>query len=302
MNVKKLKQIGISHSKLSVFLGGCKLKFWYTLNNWYNPNSAVFKNALFGNLCHHISEKCQEDKSINAFVKLCRDYQQKNSAELTAVDPQDVENDIGLASITMHGYYDHRTQFYKDYTVIKNELYLKRLKVNGHVFNTKIDKVLQHKKTGEIWILDHKCKSRFNIDILTKKIRIDQQLQLYKKCFETAYHRKTAGVMWDIIRKSSLRMTKKDTGIDTFMERVKADIKKRPEWYFFLIQVRSNLLDTKSFDSDLDSTMGELYSCVEKGEKAFCKNTNVCEVPFLCDFLDACTSNSMNLYLQRYKK
>ena len=225
----------------------------------------------------------------------------KNDHELISVDSQDVENDIGLAAVTMHGYYEHH-KFYTDYTVIKNELYLKRLKIMDYAFNIKIDKVLQHKKTGEIWILDHKCKSRVNIDTLIKKIRIDQQLQLYKKGFETAYHTKIAGVMWDIIRKSSLRMTKKDTGIDTFMERVKDDIKKRPEWYFNLIPIRSELLDTKSFDSDLDNTMSELYSCLEQGEIAFCKNTDVCETPFLCDFLDACTSNSMNLYLQRYKK
>ena len=297
MNIKKLKKIGISHSRLSTYRSGCKRKFWLTMNNYINPNSTSVKNTLFGNLCHEISEKCTEDKSVIAFMDLCNVYCNKNQDQLSVLDPQTVEHEKALASITMECYFKYQ-KAYEGYTVLKNELYLKRLKIGDHVFNIKIDKVLKDKKTGEIAILDHKCKSRFNVDILAKKIIIDKQFQLYRKGFETAYKRKVDKIIWDIIRKSGLRMTKKEN-MNGFMDRVKMDIEKRPEYYFISIPLMLRPEYCKNFDNELEQEMNEIYRNLEQGESAFTKNTEVCDSPFLCDFLDGCSSGNMDLYIKR---
>lgn len=297
MNLKKLKQIGISHSRMTTYRSGCKKRFWYTMEGWINPSSSRAKNTLFGNLCHNISEH-SESTEIADLVKLCNKYVLQNQNKLSSIDPQELEHEKALASITMHCYYNLQKS-YKDYVVLKNELYLKRLKIGKHVFNIKIDKVLQHKKTKELWIMDHKCKSRFDAGVLAKKIIIDQQLQLYRKGFETAYKRKVSGVIWDIIRKPGLRMTKKDTDMTAFMNRVKKDIENRPEWYFVSLPLRLRPEYCENFDKNLDQEMESLYRDLKQGESAFTINTDVCDSPYLCEFLDGCSCGNMNLYIKK---
>jgi hypothetical protein len=256
------------------------------------------KNTLFGLLCHHILEQTLQSTSIANLIIHCNKYIFQNQNDLSSVDPQEIEHNKSLAAVTMHCYFNLQNS-YKNYTVIKNELYLKRLRVGNYVFNIKIDKVLQDNKTKELWILDHKCKSRFDVDTLTKKIVIDQQLHLYRKGFETAYKRKVTGIIWDLIRKSGLRMTKKDVDMNAFMNRVKEDIEKRPEWYFVSIPLRLRPEYSEDFDRELDTEMTQLYADLEKGEAAFIKNTDVCSDPFTCDFLDGCSSGNMDLYIKR---
>lgn len=311
MNTKKLKQIGLSHSRRIAFLS-CKKRFWYILNNWYNPMSSIFKNTLFGNLCHFILEHIQifknrSDFTIEKLLKICDLYIKNNPKGMDTIDLQELMHEKCLAAVTIHCYLilwfsndkNNLSDISKNFKVLKSELYLKKLKINEDVFNLKIDKVLIDKKNN-IWILDHKCKSRFNIDILRKKLIIDEQSQLYRLGFEKAYKKKVYGIIQDIIRKPQLRMTKKDGSMSIFMQRVKNDILSRSEYYFNPIVLPLEDVFNKNFESDLKIVMEDIYKCLDIGEKAFIKNTESCDSPFTCDFIDACVNNNMNLYLKNF--
>ena len=305
MNLKKLKQIGISHSRLSTFLQ-CKRLFWYTINNWMNPNSNIVKNTLYGNLCHYILEHIQTFKVTNfqRLYEMCDQWIEKNKIDL---DKETLTMTKTMTASVMFIYirrwYRGEHPLSKNYRIVKCELELKRAKYGDHVFNLKIDKILQHKETKKLYILDHKCKSRFNVDIATKKISIDRQLKLYSSIFEYLYKKPISGIIHDFIKKPQLKMTKKEKTYQDYAEKIIADVEKRPDFYFQTVVSSVNDHNNKQFKLDLDDIMNDIYSRIDKGEKAFPADgayTDACNEPFVCDFLDACCSGNLDLYLKRF--
>ena len=302
VDLKKLKSIGISHSRKSTW--SCRKKFWYTINNWYNPSSSVTKNAYFGNLIHHLAELVlpnykAENHNITFYHHLCREYDNRNAKDLTSVDPNDLEKDKGLAisvfMVFVEMYFSENenvlSKLKKSYRLLKSELYLKRQKVGKHVYNIKIDQVLQKYDDKKIYLLDFKCKSQIDEYNLLKLLSFEQQLFLYAKGFEARYQKKVAGIYQLLIRKPGLRMGKKDNDdFVTFIKRVAKDVEEKPDHYFkpLFVFISDKMMET--FTQEENALMNEIYTAIEQGESAFYKNTQMCLKPFTCDFIDACAN------------
>jgi hypothetical protein len=303
MTKEKLFKIGLSHSRRKE-LKGCKRKFWYLINNWYNPNSRVKTNTYFGNVCHYLLEQgYTESPGIDKLYNLSVQYDKKNPKKIDNIDENDLQLNKALAVTCINAYFqakhlNHHKQFFK---ILGSEVYLKQLNINDYTHNIKIDKVLKQTKSGEIWLLDHKCKGKYNEQNLSKMLRINKQLMLYAKGFEIAYKKPVAGIIQEIIRKPQLRMTQKDDSLKAFIERVGQAIKKEPEKYFHFICVPLSQSMKDDFDFELTQEMKEIYTLLEKSGKYFIKNDELCESPYTCDFLDACSNGgNMNMYLKYF--
>ena len=312
MNIQKFRQMGISTSRLDSWI--CRKKFWYIINNWYNPNSNSNKNTYFGNLGHYLLENCLQNEkteySYDILLSKCREYDSKNSKNLFNLEPSDLELDKGLAISVITEFLNlwysegknMLSNLQKNFSIIKNELNLKRIHYLNSRFNLKIDLTLQNRKNKKIWLCDYKFKSRFDDSILLKKLSFDQQLYLYSGCFEQAYKNQipVEGLYQIIIRKPQLRKTKKDKDLMIFIERVTEDIKNRPEHYFFPLSILIDQNQKEIFESEMKQKMNEIYKTLQLGEKAFYKNTAVCDTPYTCDFLDACSTGNMDLFLKYF--
>lgn len=295
MNLQKFRSMGVSFSRLEKFLG-CKREFWYTINNWYSPFSPMKKNAYFGNLCHYLLEDdYTEIPGFQLLLDKCRWYDKKNPSQIEGITEQDLEKDKGLAAAIIYNYYVYYG-LTSEYKILVKELHLRKIKVRNHTFTAKIDKVLKHCETGKLALLDHKCKSKYDIDKLQKKLYIDMQLMLYDLVFVNVYKKPIHEIIHDIIRKPQLRITAKDENIFNFICRVDEDIQKRPEHYFQRIKVVVDPQLYTDFLHELDDHMNDIYCRLEKGEAGFPKNTCLCLEPYTCQFLDACVSGNMNLY------
>ena len=111
----------------------------------------------------------------------------------------------------------------------------------------KIDKIIAI--NGETWIPDHKTTGRMpDRNFLKLSPQGDTYIIALK---ERGIEAK--GLIWDYIRKPSIRMTQKETP-ETFKDRLIKDIADRPEFYFQQIQVQR-------WDSDIALTQLDVWQC-----------------------------------------
>ena len=85
----------------------------------------------------------------------------------------------------------------------------------------------------EIVLLERKTATRIG-DSYFKKLKADKQINAYCTGVGTKAlaGRRPKRCYYDVIRKPSLQMHKKDT-VETFLARLEADLIKRKDWYFF---------------------------------------------------------------------
>lgn len=63
---------------------------------------------------------------------------------------------------------------------------------------------------GSLYILEHKTTSRID-EAYIKRVSIDRQIMLYARAIEQEYKRPVIGAVYDILKKSGLRMSKGET-------------------------------------------------------------------------------------------
>ena len=157
----------------------------------------------------------------------------------------------------------------------------------------KIDKII--KINGDTWIPDHKTTSRMpDRDFLKLSPQGDAYiLALKEKGIEAK------GIIWDYIRKPSIRMTQKETP-ETFKDRLIADIEGRPDFYFQQFQVQR-------WDSDIALTQADIWQCHKmlmtcRWDAIWPRYTCACNNIYgTCQFLPVCADDN-ELTRQAFQK
>ena len=98
-----------------------------------------------------------------------------------------------------------------------------------------------------LYLLETKTKGRIDELTLQGMLHKDTQTQLYLYVMSKLYpDKKIDGVCYDVVRNPQLRIGKSET-LNSYLKRLKADIKARPEWYFVRLQVTMLPQDTEKW-------------------------------------------------------
>lgn len=281
----------LSVSVIKQFLQ-CERKYQYQFIDHLAPRK--YQSALeFGTIGHKFLERFYKttEFSINSFIE-----ELKNKSDYSNFDADSMQKYV-LDIFVLSGMIKAYIEYYK---LDKNEwdiLYVEEDFTLGHYdgeagnpgFYGKPDLVVREKKTGRIYVIDHKFYSRIS-DSLLKKLPMDYQLHSYIKMVNIALEKsgsndKVYGAIYNIIQKSGKRLKKNQT-IEELAKEMYDDYTTNPQDFFHREYVIITDYNTKNFDKEIEISIDDMHDKHFSGR--FRQNTNACDTYGECPFLELC--------------
>ena len=173
---------------------------------------------------------------------------------------------------------------------------------NGVRRRGKIDMELEDDKK-RLWLMEHKTMGRINEGQLMNHLSINFQNYYYLSTREIETGKKFSGMVYNIIRNTRMK-PKKDETLSEWERRIRKDYRRRPYHYFKRYKIKLvNDRKSKKGQRELDRFNFELNQMFNTlmyyvNNKIDYKNTFNCVKLYSCEYLEACKSNSLNLYKQ----
>ena len=291
-NFYNLQEQGISQSALKTFMS-CRRKWMLNIAGLTAPN--IQKNTHFGTIVHEMLDRVYQNlhkielENIPSFVEEQLTLYLKENEEEIAIptEQNELEKAMALAVVPEFFNFFHRDK--ENFSELTPEYEF------SHPFEEitlrgKVDGIV--KVQNDFWQIEHKTKSRIDEDGILKSLQFDYQNLMYSLVLDEQLADKGGikGVLYNIIRKPSIRQTKKETAQE-FITRLKKDIIARPEWYFIRYEIVYSKQEKKRFRNQLSGAVSELKRFVA-GELPDLQNPAHCLFPFKCQYLDVCSNNS----------
>jgi len=139
------------------------------------------------------------------------------------------------------------------------------------------------KINGQWWIVEYKTASRLDSSYFDR-LYVDSQITMYMSAM-TRMGYDPVGVIYRVIRKPTLRRGQKET-LEEFLERLRNDIRNRPDFYFMERKLYRSKGDLKEFHNTLYQEARLEKNMAKRGE-AF-KHTTSCSMYGACEYLPIC--------------
>ncbi len=288
---------GVTQSILTAW-DTCPVLAKNILEGWMSPtpNEALFFGSLFHNLLEDHYTKCKPDEIINLdnFLK----EQQKKAK---GIKGEIIEKSFAMAEAL----YEPYVQFWDKADSTKNWQALEPVfDVEGPLTDLRlrgrIDGVFKT-KTGDLWLLETKTKSRVDEAGLMEQLNLDFQNLFYINAAEIIFKQPIKGVLYNVIRKPQLRQ-KNGEDLSSFARRMEEDVVKRPEFYFIRYEISYTRRAVKEFKEELTCMLEEFIYWLSALPRNPARKRRVsCTARWNCEFLSACSQNSMAGYIQKRK-
>jgi len=294
---------GVTQSLLAKFLS-CRRCAELYLKRW---SLARTKSSLiFGSCFHFALQHIHQYLIDNRFPASKKEFRERLSeVGGTAVEHYRrtkiamLVNDFEVQELETHcdtillmlPYY--LTMYYKDYSGRKwtdSETKFDQ-DFGGFKLRGKYDGIFELRKNKEIWIQESKTKAKI-LSTLETTLPLNFQIQFYALTAELRTGKKISGTEFNVIRRPGQKQG------DDFLEKVEADLRKRPEHYFMQWNVTFDEEDKRQFRKELLLKLAELDSW-RKGDLATYKNEFNCGGIYTCEYVQACTSKSLSGYYRR---
>lgn len=166
----------------------------------------------------------------------------------------------------------------------------------GFRLRGKIDGIFR-RPDGKLWIFETKTKGQISPEDIGRALKFDFQSLFYVTAVEIMMGEPVVGVKYNVLRRSQLRRGANEPASD-FYRRIEADIKARPDFYFYRTEAVYTPERKKRFKLELAAALVEFRMWLEKELRQYRNETNCTMRKWNCDFLGACASNSMAGYNQ----
>ncbi len=148
---------------------------------------------------------------------------------------------------------------------------------------------------GNMWLLEHKTKSQISEDSITQTIGRDFQNLLYIYTYYLETGRKLSGVLYDVIRKTSLKKKVNET-LGQYALRIGEDTASRPEFYFMRFEAAIPWSRVEKFAEALSREAAKFTAWWEQDEDLDLENTSSCwAFNSACPYMGYCDSGRCNL-------
>ena len=162
------------------------------------------------------------------------------------------------------------------------------------VVRGKRDGVFRSKKSHQLWLFETKTKGRVDEDSIMDRLMFDLQVMLYLWSLWKDYGVVPGGVVYNIIRKPQLRQKKTET-LKEFIDRIKADVKTRPDFYYMRYQSSIVESDLKKWEEEFVDILRQLVRWYRK--EFHWKNSSACSMGGVnCQFLSVCSRNDRSQF------
>jgi hypothetical protein len=262
------------------------------LDGW---ESVMPKDALqFGSMAHYLLECIYKDYDkwnphppVADFLEA---YQKKESGKIA--DLGKMEFMIGLAKILIDGHFRYWKEDKKRKWVAAEAKF--DVDFNGFRLRGMRDGLYEQNKG--LWILETKTTAAMNEDTLTDALAFDFQNLFYILATKLETGREVKGVLYNILRKPSIKQGQKETLTD-FLSRLEVDVQARQQFYFNRFQVSYPKPVQERFEKELLLKLNDFAGWVagSKDIQTY-RNERACITKWACEYLPACSSGSMAGY------
>lgn len=310
-----LSEIGMTQSLLSNFCL-CEQRFVYAVNKWKPKKSS--SALVFGSLIHELLDKTYT--LYDRHKKIALSTQIDNWIELffeeekvVGIQPDEIEFMKTKAYIMITNYILH---WKADFGGKKFEQIEKTdsvmLDAGKEIENDNthdIDVLFRFKKDGlyldkqhDRWIMESKCYSRIEEEVMAKTLLMDFQNLTYTLTEIELNQKPVKGVLRNILRNPGNKLNATDN-LKTFADRLDKEMKKKPDYYFMRYEIPYSKKDIETFKQSFFKLLCRLNAFIlknlsQKGgtpERNYC----ACEGKYLCPYIDACISGNMIGYEQK---
>lgn len=155
------------------------------------------------------------------------------------------------------------------------------------IIRGKRDGGFRSKKSNQLWLFETKTKGRVDEDSIMDKLNFDLQVMLYLWSMWKEYGVIPGGVVYNIIRKPQLRQ-KKSENLREFIDRIKEDVKSRPDFYYIRYQSSIVESDLKNWEVEFIDILRQLVRWYR--QEFHWKNSSACSMGGVnCQFLPVCS-------------
>ncbi len=290
-----LEEIGTTQTLCQAFMC-CRMRWLLMLNRWRHASKT--QTTFFGSVVHDLLDRLHSSGSADESdpQHMIDSILNERQDEFVGVDAEQLELESALAVITCSEYVRYYSKDWAEKKFDSTEQEVS-FEFAGVKFHVKIDGRYID-KNGKRWQMEHKTKGRIEIDSLLKHLPIDFQNLLYLFAGEAHYKEQVSGVLYNIIRKCQLQQGKQS--MSQYLDRVRADMRERPDFYFMRFEVPYTKLDKLRFSWDLSAMLNDMKS-VTAGPSGVYKNPAACQSPYKCEFMEACASDDLASYFQAQK-
>lgn len=278
--------LGMSQSLWNEWLH-CRRSFLFILNGYSLPQKEEKTN--FGSICHDVTDKVytRGEYPTSKQINTCIDsYCEKRIKDGTVVTQKQIEQDAAKSEATL-------TEYFKYY---KKDFDTKKFFNIEHKFNTRYNGCIQRGKIDgayitnrKKWLMEHKTKGQINEDSMILYLNLDFQNLFYLLNDEIETGKLAVGMMYNIIRNSQIKILKNETLRD-YKNKITKAIKENPEHHFKRWEAVYTEDERDTFCTNLDRMISDI-----KAETSLPVYPSTCHClkPWQCQFLKACSSDSM---------
>jgi len=228
---------GVSPSFVSQFLR-CKYTTYLKYVEGWKSNRTS-EPLQFGSAVHYVFERAYKHKTVPSNKKIAKWLAKYEKAHSDVFSNERYQVALGTANVVLQEYFRYYANDFSqmqdgslvwEATEHRFELPVnlgardgRTVKLNGIV-----DGIYRH--TDGRWILDTKCKGRVNPGEIFDGFPMSFQFNAYMYYLYKRYNEVPTGVVCNVVRIPQIKQGKQSTR--AYMQRVKEDVAKRPDFYF----------------------------------------------------------------------
>ncbi len=288
----------LSFSSIDCFLD-CRRSFWYSRIERYEiimPNL----NFFIGNLIHKGVELLfkKEKRWLDIINKEYKTMKMvlRSKYPLTYTQEEELIKIQIIVEGMLKGYLKHYKDKISKTKHIEKEMVIVVPLKQGYRFKIKFDNLIEVKNKYYI----HELKTKRSIDVsAVKAIKNDLQTNIYYHFANKSGKIKVSGILYDIIKKPSIRQKKQETKTG-YLHRLKKyyDVDDVSQ-VFYSEYIEKPIISENNIFNTVFGVIKDLEAC--KNIKDFYKNYKYCYVYGRCDYYRMCILGEKPDYLVKPK-
>lgn len=294
---------GVTQSLISMWLS-CRQKAKFYLQGW---ESKYAKEALIdGNIGHAVLEYAYldvkvgklksppDENKIRKYTDIVEAMWRKEHNQIDSKARAMIDKALAVMEVLLPIYFDYwKDDFKKKQWLSLEEKWKMSLPVVG-LDGKKVLIPLRGKKDGTFmgtkgtWLFETKFKAMIDEGGISETLNFETQVMLYLlETWGSTSSPVPRGCLYNIIRRTALRMNKSETVVQ-YAKRVKKDVEKRPEFYFIRMESPTSAKELLAFKIELTGLLTDMWNWW-KGLSPHYKNTYECIGKYgKCLYLPVC--------------
>ena len=285
----------------------CRRRCWYGRIRRLQPKLAP-DYYYIGRIWHEALEVLYSWQDYEAAVKQIKRSlkAEAQSPWFTAEQFERMATDRAVLTAMLNGYFEiYGKGDFKTWRVLRSEVIfnLPDFMNSGFGFTGRMDSIVRINKGKHkgIWVLENKTAGSLS-NYHLEQAKIDPQLLGYVSAARHIVGEAPRGVIWNLIRKPSIRQKKNQT-LQAFRRELQNDYVERPSFYYYRDYLPVSLKAVEAWESEVTNILLDFeLACQQlKDPYIWYKNPGFCFHYGRCPYLSLCTRGETTRTLSLFR-